>query len=66
MRPWRASPVATHLPPPHANRAHLAAREEGPDLGVLIELGFLGRRLEILRRGHAEGVSSAEREGRQG
>jgi len=47
----------------HANRAHLAAREEGLDRGVAIVLGgAVGRRLAILRRGHAEGGWS---EGRQ-
>ena len=53
----------------HANRAHLAAREEGLDLGVAIGPGEVGRRLAILRRGHAENegggarVVSGERDG---
>ena len=54
----------------HANRAHLAAREEGLDLGVVIVLGGeVGRRATILRRGHAENegggarVVSGERDG---
>ena len=54
----------------HANRAHLAAREEGLDLGVAIVLGgAVGRRVAILRRGHAENegggarVVSGERDG---
>ncbi len=54
----------------HANRAHLAAREEGLDLGVAIVLGgAVGRRATILRRGHAENegggarVVSGERDG---
>ena len=54
----------------HANRAHLAAREEGLDLGVVIPLGGdVGRRLAILWRGHAENegggarVVSGERDG---
>jgi hypothetical protein len=54
----------------HANRAHLAAREEGLDRGVAIVLGgAVGRRLAILRRGHAENegggarVVSGERDG---
>jgi hypothetical protein len=54
----------------HANRAHLAAREEGLDLGVVIVLGGeVGRRAAILRRGHAENegggarVVSGERDG---
>ena len=39
----------------HANRAHLAAREEGLDLGFGIPLGGeVGRRATLLRRGHAE------------
>jgi len=50
----------------HTNRAHLAAREEGLDLGVE---GAVGRRLSTLRRGHAENegggvrVVSGERDG---
>jgi hypothetical protein len=55
----------------HANRAHLAAREEGLDLGVVIVLGGeFGRRVAILRRGHAENegggarVVSGERDGK--
>jgi hypothetical protein len=55
----------------HANRAHLAAREEGLDLGVATVLGGeVGRRLAILRRGHAENegggarVVSGERDGK--
>ncbi len=53
----------------HANRAHLAAREEGFDLGVVVLGGEVGRRLAILRRGHAENegggarVVSGERDG---
>jgi hypothetical protein len=53
----------------HANRAHLAAREEGLDRGVVIVLGAAGRRLAILRSGHAENegggarVVSGERDG---
>jgi hypothetical protein len=54
----------------HANRAHLAAREEGLDLGVaIVRGGGVGRRLAILRRGHAENegggarVVSGERDG---
>jgi hypothetical protein len=54
----------------HANRAHLAAREESLDRGVAIVLGGAdGRRLAILRRGHAENegggarVVSGERDG---
>ncbi len=54
----------------HANRAHLAAREEGLDRGVVIVLGgVVGRRLAFLRRGHAENegggarVVSGERDG---
>jgi hypothetical protein len=53
----------------HANRAHLAAREEGIDLGVVIGLGIVGRRATSLRRGHAENegggarVVSGERDG---
>ena len=54
----------------HANRAHLAAREEGLDLGVVIVRGgVVGRRLARLRRGHAENegggarVVSGERDG---
>jgi len=53
----------------HANRAHLAAREEGLDLGVVIVLGAVGRRVATLRRGHAENegggvrVVSGERDG---
>jgi hypothetical protein len=53
----------------HANRAHLAAREEGLDLGVVIGLGNFGRRVATLRRGHAENegggarVVSGERDG---
>jgi hypothetical protein len=39
----------------HANRAHLAAREEGPDLGIAIaHSGKIGRRVATLQRGHAE------------
>ena len=54
----------------HANRAHLAAREEGLDLGVAIGIGGeVGRRVALLRRGHAENegggarVVSDERDG---
>ena len=54
----------------HANRAHLAAREEGPDLGIAIaHSGVVGRRVATLRRGHAENegggarVVSGERDG---
>jgi len=54
----------------HANRAHLAAREEGLDLGVaIVRGGAVGRRLARLRRGHAENegggarVVSGERDG---
>ncbi len=53
----------------HANRAHLAAREEGLDLGVVIGPGEVGRRDASLRRGHAENegggarVVSGERDG---
>ena len=54
----------------HANRAHLAAREEGLDLGVAIARGGeVGRRLAYLRHGHAENegggarVVSGERDG---
>ncbi len=53
----------------HANRAHLAAREAGLDLGVAIVPGVVGRRVTILRRGHAENegggarVVSGERDG---
>ncbi len=54
----------------HANRTHLAAREEGLDLGVAIVLGgAVGRRVASLRRGHAENegggarVVSGERDG---
>jgi hypothetical protein len=54
----------------HANRTHLAAREEGLDLGVEIaQGGEVGRRATILRRGHAENegggarVVSGERDG---
>jgi hypothetical protein len=54
----------------HANRTHLAAREEGLDLGVGIAVGGeVGRRETILRRGHAENegggarVVSDERDG---
>jgi len=53
-----------------ANRAHLAARKEGLDLGVVIVPGGeVGRRATILRRGHAENkgggarVVSGERDG---
>ena len=54
----------------HANRTHLAAREEGLDLGVAIGIGGeAGRRATNLRRGHAENegggarVVSGERDG---
>ena len=53
----------------HANRAHLAAREEGLDLGVAIGIGDVGRRVATLRRRHAENegggarVVSGERDG---
>ena len=54
----------------HANRAHLAAREEGLDRGVAIVIGgVVGRRDASLRRGHAENegggarVVSGERDG---
>jgi hypothetical protein len=55
----------------HANRAHLAAREEGLDRGFgIIGLGGeVGRRVAILRREHAENegggarVVSGERDG---
>ena len=46
----------------HADRAHLAAREEGLDRGVGILLGgVVGRRVATLRRGHAENEGGAER-----
>jgi hypothetical protein len=46
----------------HAYRAHLAAREEGLDLGVAIVLEGVCRRLVIkLRRGHAENEGSGAR-----
>ena len=54
----------------HANRTHLAAREEGLDLGVaIVPGGEVGRRVARLRRGHAENegggarIVSDEREG---
>ena len=46
----------------HANRAHLAAREEGLDLGVAIVLGgVVGRRVASLRRAHAENEGGGAR-----
>ncbi len=47
--------------PPHANRAHLAAREEGLDRSVLIVPGVVGRRAAVLQCGHAEGDGGGAR-----
>jgi hypothetical protein len=50
----------------HAKRAHLAARKEGLNRGVLIVLdGPVGGRVAVLRRGHAESDGGGARAGLQ-
>ena len=62
VRPWRAPRGHASASPPHANRAHLAARKEGLDRGVpIVHGGAVSRRLAVLRRGHAEGDGGGAR-----